>query len=209
MTESITVWQVIRPNFHMVWNVWLALIPLILSFMLFQESHGRGLFWWLGVGVFVAFLPNAPYTLTDIIHFLAKIQVQPPLPIWAIILLVIEFGLYFLVCFQSYIFSLINLCDYLYRHRLSNWILPIELSISALCSVGIYLGRFQRLNSWDIVTASEKVFHQTVEDLMNRYSVEAMLLIFVAITVLYYLGKAIDLSILRARRRTNRTDSRT
>jgi uncharacterized membrane protein len=203
MAQSISIWQLIRPNFHMGWNLWLALVPLVLSFLLFQESHRRSLSWWLGVGVFIAFLPNAPYTLTDIIHFLAKIQVQPPLPTWATILLMIEFGLYFLVGFQSYVFSLINLGNYLQRHRLSNWILPIELFISALCSAGIYLGRFERLNSWDIVTASEKVFHQTVEDLMNRHSIKVMLFIFVVITVLYYLVKTIDLSIMRARRKTN------
>jgi uncharacterized membrane protein len=203
MAQSISIWQLIRPNFHMGWNLWLALVPLVLSFLLFQESHRRSLSLWLGVGVFIAFLPNAPYTLTDIIHFLAKIQVQPPLPTWATILLMIEFGLYFLVGFQSYVFSLINLGNYLQRHRLSNWILPIELFISALCSAGIYLGRFERLNSWDIVTASEKVFHQTVEDLMNRHSIKVMLFIFVVITVLYYLVKTIDLSIMRARRKTN------
>jgi uncharacterized membrane protein len=203
MAQSISIWQLIRPNFHMGWNLWLALVPLVLSFLLFQESHRRSLSWWLGVGVFIAFLPNAPYTLTDIIHFLAKIQVQPPLPIWATILLVIEFCLYSLVGFQSYVFSLINLGNYLQCHRLSNWILPIELSISALCSAGIYLGRFERLNSWDIITASETVFHQTVEDLMNHHSIKVMLFIFVVITVLYYLVKAIDLSIMSAQRKTN------
>lgn len=208
MTQSISVWQVIRPNFHVGVDLFLALVPLVLSFLLFQENRRRTFFWWVGVGVFIAFLPNAPYTLTDIIHFLAKIQVQPPLPTWAIILLVIEFGLYFLVGFQSYVFSLINLGDYLQRHRLSNWLLPIELSISALCSVGVYLGRFQRLNSWEIVTASEQVFHQTVEDFMNRQSIMVMLLLFVVITVLYYLVKAIDLSIMRAWKRTNHNDSR-
>ena len=208
MAQSISIWQVIRPNFHIVWNLLLALVPLVLSFLLFPESRRRSFFWWLGVGVFIAFLPNAPYTLTDIIHFLAKIQVQPPLPTWAIILLVIEFSLYFLVGFQSYVFSLINLGDYLQRRRLSNWLLPIELSISALCSVGVYLGRFQRLNSWDIVTASEKAFHQTVEDLMNRQSLMVILLLFVAIAVLYYIVKAIDLSIMGAWRGTNHPDSR-
>lgn len=208
MAQSISVWQVIRPNFHVGVDLFLALVPLVLSSLLFRENLKRSFFWWLGVGVFIAFLPNAPYTLTDIIHFLAKIQVQPPLPTWAIILLVIEFGLYFLVGFQSYVLSLINLGDYLQRHRLSNWILPIELSICALCSVGVYLGRFQRLNSWNIVTAPEKVFHQTVENFASDQSIVVMFLLFMAIALLYYFVKAIDLSIMRARKRTNHRDYR-
>ena len=199
MDSSVSVWDVIRPNFDVGLDLFLALVPLILSYVLFQESHRRSAAWWLGVVVFIAFLPNAPYTLTDIIHFLAKVQIQPPLPAWAIILLVIEFGLYFLIGFQAYVLSLINLGDYLQRHHLRNWILPIELCLHALSAVGIYLGRFQRLNSWNIVTASEKVFHQTVKDLTTTKPLEVMIVLFFVIAALYYLVKAVDLSFMRSR----------
>lgn len=201
MDSSVSVWDVIQPNFHIGLDLFLALVPLVLSYLLFQENHKPSFAWWSGVAVFVAFLPNAPYTLTDIIHFLAKVQIQPPLPVWAIILLVIEFGLYFLIGFQAYVLSLINLDDYLKRHRLRSWILPIELFLHALSTVGVYLGRFQRLNSWNIVTAPEKVFHQTVMDLASHKPLETMIFLFIVITTLYYLVKAIDLSLMRKWRR--------
>lgn len=201
MYQSVSVWEVIRPNFHICWNLFLAFVPLILSVLLFRESRGRGLSWWLGVGVFLAFLPNAPYTLTDIIHFIAKIRVEPPLPIWAIVLLMIEFGLYFLAGFQAYVLSLINLNDYLYRVRSKKWILLLELLLNMLCAIGIYLGRFQRLNSWNIVTKPERLFHQLVEDYTNKLPIHVIAIIFVVITVLYYIVKNIDLALMQSRQR--------
>lgn len=200
MDQSISVWEVLRPNFHIGWNLFLAFVPLILSVLLFRD-RGRGLFWWLGVGVFLAFLPNAPYTLTDIIHFIAKIRVEPPLPIWAIVLLMLEFGLYFLAGFQAYVLSLLNLNDYLQRVGARNWILPLELLVNMLCAIGIYLGRFQRLNSWNIVTKPEKLFHQLVEDYTNRLPLYVTAIIFVVITVLYYIVKNINLLLIQSRRR--------
>lgn len=200
MDRSVSVWEVLSPNFHMGWNLFLAFVPLILSILLFRE-RGRGVFWWFGVVVFLAFLPNAPYALTDIIHFIAKIQVQPPLPTWAIILLSIEFGLYFLVCFQAYVLSLLNLNNYLQSRAAKSWLVPLELLLNVLCAIGIYLGRFQRLNSWNIVTEPKRLFLQLVDDFTNRLPLLVIAIIFVVITVLYYVVKNIDLAIMQLRRR--------
>ena len=201
MTQSFSVWEIIRPNFHIGWNLLLALMPLILSILLFRGSQKRGVFWWLGVGIFLAFLPNAPYSLTDIIHFIAKIYVQPPLPTWAIVLLVIEFGIYFFIGFQSYVLSLLNLGAYLRKARAESWIVPLELLLNSLCAIGIYLGRFQRINSWNIVTKTEKLLHQVVDDFTNRFPIHMMVIIFAVITVLYYIVKNIDLALMHLWRR--------
>lgn len=195
MGHLISVWEVIRPNFHLGWNLLLALVPLVLSRLLFDVHRRRDLVWWLGVGMFAAFLPNAPYALTDVVHLLAKIRIQPRLPSWAIVLLCIEFSLYFVVCFQVYVWSLSSLVAYLRRNGLRRWSVAVELSVNALCAVGIYLGRFRRLNSWDIVTAPERVFYQTVHGFVHRRPAETILLAFIVIAALYYPFKAIDLAI--------------
>ena len=58
-----------------VWNLFLAFIPLVLSFWLFlRPSKKRSLVWWISLIIFIAFLPNAPYLLTDIIHLIEAIR---------------------------------------------------------------------------------------------------------------------------------------
>ncbi|MCY7282219.1 MAG: DUF1361 domain-containing protein, partial [Cyanobacteria bacterium CAN_BIN43] len=71
----------------MGWNLFLAIVPLILSVLLFRRTQlnssaivesrhrrRRSWLWWLGVLTFIAFLPNAPYILTDVIHFINDVR---------------------------------------------------------------------------------------------------------------------------------------
>ncbi|MGL5795362.1 MAG: DUF1361 domain-containing protein, partial [Waterburya sp.] len=45
---------------RITWNLFLAFIPLTLSFYLFHLSATRNFFWWVIIIIFLAFLPNAP-----------------------------------------------------------------------------------------------------------------------------------------------------
>jgi uncharacterized membrane protein len=195
MDQLITIREVMRPNFHLGWNLLLALVPLALSMLLFEDERKRGWFWWLGVGLFAAFLPNAPYALTDVIHLFERLDAEPDLPVWAIVLLAIEFGVYILVCFQAYVWSVMSFVAYLQRRGLRWRSVAVELPINALCAIGIYLGRIQRLNSWNVVTAPRRVLHQTVHGLVHPEPAQSIVAAFVVITALYYIFKAIDVSI--------------
>lgn len=65
----------LTPNLGwMVWNTFLAVIPLALSGWLFMSGQRRSLLWWIGLVTFIAFLPNAPYVLTDVIHLVHDIR---------------------------------------------------------------------------------------------------------------------------------------
>jgi uncharacterized membrane protein len=198
MDQLITVREVIRPNFHLSWNLLLALVPLVLSTLLFEDERKRGWFWWLGVGLFAAFLPNAPYALTDVIHVFERFDAEPDLPLWAIVLIVIEFGIYAFVCFQAYVWSLMSLVAYLQRHGLRWKSIAVELPVNALCAIGIYLGRIQRLNSWNVVTAPRRVLRQTVHGLVHSEPAQAIVVVFAVITLLYYVLKAINV-VIRAK----------
>jgi uncharacterized membrane protein len=56
----------------MGWNLLLAAIPVLLAWVLFRPARRRAALWWLGLAVFVAFLPNAAYVLTDAVHLMAR-----------------------------------------------------------------------------------------------------------------------------------------
>jgi uncharacterized membrane protein len=188
-----------------LWNLFLAFIPLALSFWLFRQPSWPKNFisrrfivaglWWVGLAVFIAFLPNAPYLLTDIIHLIQATRGINS--IWTITLVVIPVHLLAIVSgFEAYVIALINQGKFLHRMGLAKYILPAELFLHVLSSIGIYLGRFRRYNSWDIVTTPQTVLHGTLDDLTSRWPVLVMVVTFVVLTVLYWVFKQISLGLV-------------
>ncbi|WP_242032758.1 DUF1361 domain-containing protein [Oscillatoria sp. FACHB-1406] len=179
----------------MLWNSFLAYIPLALSIWLFRLRQPRSVLWWLGFVVFVAFLPNAPYVLTDIIHLVDIIR--DGYPLWVVTLVLIpQYILFIGAGFEAYVLSIINLGYYLHRHKLGQWTLLVELSLHALSALGIYLGRFKRFNSWDIVTKPKVLAKTTIEHLADKEPLLVMFLTFIILTILYWIMKQITLSLI-------------
>src|SRR5215813_31019 len=58
----------------MAWNTGLAAVPLVLALLLFRQGRRRTVPWWAGAVAFVAFLPNAPCVLTDVVHLLGDLR---------------------------------------------------------------------------------------------------------------------------------------
>jgi uncharacterized membrane protein len=204
-------WDILLDNAPwMSWNLFLAVIPLVLSVLLFRQTQlgistltvppvglkarHSSIWWWVGVLVFVAFLPNAPYILTDIIHFIDHVQAANSA--WFVTLFLIPLYLLFIFAgFEAYVLSLLNVGYYLDRQRLSRWILPIELALHGLSAIGIYLGRFLRYNSWDLVTRLDVLATTVVDDLVGKRPVLAMTVTFLIVAGLYALLKPVHLAL--------------
>lgn len=183
------------------WNLFLAAIPLSLSVWLFRRSrqdgatHARSLLWWLGFLVYMAFLPNAPYLLTDIIHSVRAARL--PYSAWAIILFVIPLHFVAIVGgFQAYVIALINQGHYLVRNGAKRWVNVVELITHALCAIGIFLGRFDRLNSWDLVQDPSAIALRVLDTLTTKQPAFVIFLTFVIITVLYWVMKQVTLGLV-------------
>jgi uncharacterized membrane protein len=156
-----------RPPSWMVWNLFLAAIPLALSVWLFRWSSRRSALWWLGVAVFVAFLPNAPYVLSDAIHLVPRLRAETS---WrhALVLLA-GFGTFFFLGFEAYVLCILNLRDFLHR-TVSRWTaVAIELTLHGLSAVGIYLGRVHRFNSWDLLRDTDVILRQAAVQLTRPW----------------------------------------
>jgi uncharacterized membrane protein len=61
--------------------------------------------------------------------------------------------------------------------------------------VGIFLGRFIRLNSWDVVTSPRDVIKSVLNTLTAKQPVLVILVTFLIITVLYWMMKQITLGL--------------
>lgn len=136
----------------MGWNTLLALVPLGLARFLF--GHRERPRWLLvsGGAVFVAFLPNAPYVLTDVLHLPGELAATDG-DHWLAAALVGQYLCLFAAGFVAYVLSLVRLERWLADRGTSRRaVLGVDLALHALCAVGIVLGRVFRFNSWDLVT---------------------------------------------------------
>lgn len=132
----------------LVWNLFLAWIPFILAFLAYALSWSRALMY-LVIPAFaflwLIFFPNAPYILTDLQHLGDRVS---NVPLWYDVIMLIWFswtgmllGVVSLNLMQEIILRQLG--------RLFSWVFVI--AVAGLTSVGLYLGRFVRLNSWDIL----------------------------------------------------------
>lgn len=179
-----------------VWWIVLVLISIGMSYLLFNRPRSvRTFLWWLGLVSFIAFLPNAPYVLTDIIHLIKGTR-GSGIQIWLIALVFIPLHtVAILLGFEAYVLSILNQAYYLKKKGNARFILPSELLIHALSAIGIYLGRFVRLNSWDIATDPTSVLMITLNTLTTRRPAAVVFVTFVILTVLYWIMKQITLGI--------------
>lgn len=132
--------------FFLVWNLFLAYTPLgITTLMRYKPTlAGR---WYLLLPCFLCWLvllPNAPYIITDFIHLKKDLNV----PVWFDVLLIISFaitGLLFGLASMKEMFLILAKK----RNAATAWIV---LGTSCILSgFGVYVGRFLRYNSWDIL----------------------------------------------------------
>lgn len=144
------------------WNLFLAWVPYLLALTLpyFYKKYNSKilvagvLFFWL------LFFPNAPYILTDFLHLKKRIGI----PLWYDMMLFFSFAWTGLIL--GYL-SLLEVQLFL-RNFLSKTTAYITSTIVLLlCGFGIYLGRIQRWNSWDIITNPFLLFADIFNILTN------------------------------------------
>lgn len=134
-------------------NLVLALLPLALATGLFRRRRRRTVMWWVALVAFVALLPNAPYVVTDLIHLAPDIQRAPSRKAVMFGLLPL-YGVFVLIGLESYAISLRLVRRYLTRSGWRRGALITEAGLHLASAFGVLLGRFDRLNSWDVVHPS-------------------------------------------------------
>jgi uncharacterized membrane protein len=140
------------PTKFLIWNLFLAWIPV---FFAAGFAAVRQRFWLLPLGLaWLAFLPNAPYLVTDLAHLGEGVE------LWRHVL---QYGF---AAWTGIILGVVSLR--LVHGRIerevgavAGW-LVVVLSVP-LCAIGIVIGRFQRWNSWDLVRQPDAVMATTLE----------------------------------------------
>jgi uncharacterized membrane protein len=129
------------------WNLFLAFIPYLITCWLVQnisvmENKGKV------VGVFaiwLLFFPNSFYIITDLFH-LGRF---PSAPQWFDLLMTYSFAWNGVLIGIIALRRMEAILEAVWGKSLS---VILVLVIMTLCAFGIYIGRFMRYNSWDLVT---------------------------------------------------------
>ncbi len=147
------------PSRFLIWNLLLAWIPLVFAFA-FAAVPRR--IWLLPFGVlWLAFLPNAPYLITDLVHL------RNGYDLWRHVL---QYGV---AAWTGIMLGVVSM-RLVHRRltaefgRVTGWT-AMAVTV-ALCAVGVVIGRFQRWNSWDLIDRPDAVVAGTLDWVRNPLS---------------------------------------
>lgn len=129
----------------LLWNLFLAWLPLLFAYLTLRSYPHRRLTALLFAASWLLFLPNAPYLITDIMH--------------------LHYSGSNLVLYDTVMLFTLALCGLLLGAVSLRW---MQLAVTrrfglwfsrgfvlmalGMSGFGIYMGRFLRWNSWDLVT---------------------------------------------------------
>jgi len=149
-------------NVALAWNLFLAWIPFVLALIIYDRGRGAATPPALGAVavLWLLFLPNAPYIVTDLKYIEGFSGVR---------------ALYDVVLFGSAALTglLLGLTSLFLMHAVARRLVgafnawALVVGALALSSFGIYLGRVQRWNSWDVFVRPGSLFGDIAEGLLH------------------------------------------
>ena len=146
---------------YLVWNLALAWIPLLLAIVLLTAyARRRSPLELVAVGAaWLLFLPNAPYLLTDFVHLGQAHRLYDAILIGSFAFTGLALGFASLLVVQLVV------------TRAAGALLGWTVALGALffASVGIYLGRVLRFNSWDAVRRPHLLWDVTLGRLTDPF----------------------------------------
>ena len=131
----------------LVWNLFLAWLPLVFALLAceqYQTGAGRNWRFAALAGAWLLFFPNAPYIFTDLIHLTTRYYG----PFWVDLMLILLCALTGLVLGFVSLYLMQSIVERMLGRPVS-WL--FIAAVAALSGFGIYLGRFMRFNSWDVL----------------------------------------------------------
>jgi uncharacterized membrane protein len=172
-------------DWYLIWNLFLAWIPLALSYWLVHMLRQRRWSAWPPIAVSLAwllFLPNSFYIVSDFIH----LQDMPRAYI------LFDSLMFSLFVINGLILGYVSL--YLVEHQLRKRLSVLAASgfsaaVLFLCSFAIYLGRDLRWNSWDVLVNPAGIIfdvsERLIDPLAHPEALTTTLMFFIFLTGLY------------------------
>jgi uncharacterized membrane protein len=138
----------------LIWNLFLAWLPMAFSLLAcenYRSGSGRNWRFLALAGAWLLFFPNAPYICTDLIHLTTRFYGH----FWVDLTLILLCALTGLVLGFVSLYLMQTVVTRMFG-RTASWL--FIAAVAALSGFGIYVGRFMRFNSWDVVFKPKQLY---------------------------------------------------
>lgn len=152
--------------FFLNWNLFLAWVPFVLASVMATLARRRPrprLLLVMLLGAWLIFFPNAPYIISDLMH----LSPRHDAPLWYDAILLFTYAWNGLLLG----FASLWLVQQVITERFSSiigWLFAMTSLLAA--GFGVYLGRFQRWNSWDLFVNPIDLAADIVHGLLNPWA---------------------------------------
>ncbi len=168
------------------WNLLLAWLPILFSWLLVKQLENGRWSSWQGITytlLWLGFLPNSFYIVTDFIHLRHDTSLN---------------ALYYAVMIMSFSlsgFMLGYVSLYAVHTNLIKRLSPrashtLVATILLLCSFAIYLGRYLRWNTWDVLVNPAGLLFDVTDRFINpetnKQTFYITAIFFILLSSLYY-----------------------
>lgn len=155
------------PTKHfLAWNLFLAWLPTLGAFAAFNLHHWPTRLRWLPIIGFsllwLLFLPNASYLITDIIH----LKQIGPVPLWYDLITLVAFAWTgsFLGLVSLYLMQMLVRRTF---GTAASWL--FVAGVLLLNGFGVYFGRFLRWNSWDALFRPASLLNELLDGVQHPF----------------------------------------
>lgn len=150
-----------------VWNLFLAALPYF--FIRVAEQQQNQLIIGILLLLWLVFLPNAPYVISDLKHLRARANV----PYWYDVITFFTCAITGLMLGGM---AVVAAARKLHWRRWPLTLRALSLTLFPLCGFGIYLGRVLRWNSWDLALRPAQLFTEIFGLFLSPTTMKVVLL---------------------------------
>ena len=167
----------------LIWNLFLGLVPFAVSRFLTHHPNwiDNKLKFGFAFIVWLLFIPNSFYIITDLFH----LEERPGIPLWFDLALIFSFAWNGLLLGILSLRQMEKIMQTKWNWTEAFFIYPIM----CLNAFGVYLGRYLRYNSWDVVSnplgLAEDIFYLMIHPIRYRFDWSMILCYAVFMSLLY------------------------
>lgn len=177
--ESFRFW-------FLFWNLLLAWVPLLFAYLLKKGLAQRPWQTWQNIGLtllWLCFLPNSFYIVSDLIHVHLTGEIN----------ILFDVVLMFSCIFNGYVFGYMSV--YMVHRELLKRLKPADAhaiigGVFLLCGFAVYMGRYLRWNTWDILVHPIgllfDVSNRFINPIAHPQTFSTTLTFFVLLSSMYY-----------------------